>query len=59
MDPTQLALTIRVIEEFMASPECTVPPETRQALEDLVEFVKFVHLAGGLDILPEPSGGAG
>lgn len=57
MNPTQLALTIQVIEEFMASPECTVPPETRQSLEDLVEFVKFVHMAGGPEILPEPSAG--
>ena len=57
MDPIQLALTIQVLEEFMASPECTVPPEARKSFEDLVEFVKFVHMAGGPEILPEPSAG--
>ena len=57
MEPTQLALTIQVIEEFMASPECTVPPEIRQSLEDLVEFVKFIHMAGGPEILTEPYAG--
>ncbi|WP_160315837.1 hypothetical protein [Leptospirillum ferriphilum] len=54
MDPAQLALTIQVLEEFMADPDSAVPPGTRQALLDLVEFVKFMHMAGGPEMPTGP-----
>lgn len=48
MNPEQLALAVQILEEFVASPpENPATFETREALEELIEFVKTFHLSLG------------
>ncbi len=56
MNPENLVLAVTILEEFAGSPpDSPASPEVRQALEDLIEFVKLVHLAPEADMMfPSP-----